>query len=635
MRTKTKRGLICGLCAVMLACGGIATSVLARFNGSDKLANAAGEARAVEWLTPAGFETRETQDGLEFSKTHEGVLVIPQDITSNNIEFDIVFHEISTYGFPIFMGGLGGDDMYDRVGVRLQQGNVNSMDYWDGQVGMATYANSQKLFPTDDDEGKKNPVSNTFHIVFGVEKVNDTTNKIYFSMTEKTTGTVWVNETKDTEITKTNRKEKPEIRIGDNMGANNTHNKFTITVKNPALKSVAAIEHDEDISYYWSQSNNEARTLTEPSGNGNLTGLLQPMNNRVSFAFSTGLWDVQGNDGENYNFFYYGNDYDAYGFQLDYQNNNVRIFDHDGFWRGVGPCYDGETLFRTVYCAQEYPYTFDRTKTYLIGYAVRDVLNESEEVAGKVMSFSIAEQGNESNKLTVNAYTPLIVENGNLDKMTFNIQGYNSGACAATISSVEKWWNVTTVVGDERNTVKTKGTGFALTAATGDNFIGWSADGKLYDSGAFTLTKDTTFTAVYLSVALPNSANLRLGKTALRFTANAQSEQMTELADHVSFVLTVTANDTSVKTDTFTVAQLTEGKFFTTVDVANTAYETVYKTTAKAVVTFEDGTTKEIDSVSFAQTSAKHIAKQALADTAKNWNRAERAALEAIAGTDD
>ena len=306
---------------------------------------------------------------------------------------------------------------------------------------------------------------------------------------------------------------------------------FTNNFSVAASESVKAysLESDEDISYYWANKhpNNEPiewnaaenSQLQFGSDNQDFSEFyaMPKTNTALSFRFkaesvsSTGSFTFAWGSSSGYNGY-------ARVYELDYTNNKIRAY--TGAY--------GQNV-------KEVAFTLAVDKDYELS------LSNYYDADLKVALWRLQITDIETNKSAsvYNSYSNMEAMNNQLSVFYgISSQKFVTTDTSAkfTISAANAQWNV--VLTDGSNTATQRTDKITLPLHDAENtktFIGWASEGKFYKEGAeVVLTKNTTFTAMYLDFHTVQAAAVRVTKgeknaTGLRFKGNVNMADWTAL----------------------------------------------------------------------------------------------------------
>ncbi len=405
---------------------------------------------------------------------------------------------------------------------------------------------------------------------------------------------------------------------------------FTNIFSVAASESVKAysLESDKDISYYWDNKhpNNEpiewnAAETTQSLQFGSNNQLFAEYytipegNTALSFRFkaeslsSTGLFTFAWGSASRYN----GN---ARVYELDYTNNKIRVY--TGAWK------------RSV---KEVPFTLEVGKNYELRFS--NYYDAATKAALWRLQITDIETKTSASVYTYDSSMDVMLNQLNVFYGISSDNWVTTDASAKfTISAASANWGVT--VTDGSNTATQRTDKITLPSHDAENtktFIGWASEGKFYKEGAeVVLTKNTTFTAMYLDFHMVQAAAVRVTKgeknaTGLRFKGNVNMADWTALtasnSDIGLYMIIERGGDRKqaaqaiTAEDCYEVAGETNKEFAVVIDLPeneNEYFSTVYAAKAFIKVTYEGDTEATyIAAAETAKNSVQNVA-QAIID---------------------
>lgn len=396
---------------------------------------------------------------------------------------------------------------------------------------------------------------------------------------------------------------------------------------------VDALEHDEDISYYWNKTAKDASDANkglEPSNDIKVVKDLEltvdsyfytpDFDNRFSFKFVA-------DDSEGYftNYgkvkFVFGQRWTGTVFYLDYKADKIGIYTNK----------PSEVEKSTAF-------VLDIEKAYKVSLVIRDIRDNEGELIYRLPTIDVAEIGNETNCVSLCmisndlvVYDPTVSTGGSSFVEThFKVQDKDDYyytddryGFRCTLSAIEPWYDLTVVDGETTKTDKIKGGNEVVTltkgADEGKTFIGWltsANENEIYTIGKAPLNENTTYTALYLDTfAVINEADIKLGNVQLRYRATIKASDWETVNKFVTFGFNVVSGITplSVNDGVELIGDGEEKTLNIVFAVDEVNYQTEYVAKATFTVTYanEDGVVT-VETKTWCKNSASHIAKYAL-----------------------
>ena len=655
LRTKSKSrlwalALVCLMAITALALGLTARAVPAT---AETTTPPTLSERETEWLKPYDFTNIDTSgDKVVLSRNctdeygnikHDGIIMTDKgmgDPYSECIEFDIQFESICSGGFTVFADTQASSDPnYNKIGVRLMGDKAYFMSAW-GKWTEQKYSGDKTLWVGE--SGYSNPVNKVFHMVFGVERGTNDANKIYFKMTEKENGVVWIDDTKNVEKDGAGWTEcNPRILIGTPFDGVNKYKLFV------EYESVDALDNDKDISYYWNRANNAPieLTYTDVYAEKLISDISMPANSAVTWKFSC-------NDNNfkmiSFNMF---NQFSANSYNFAVRPDNVVFTTRDGVnaaagdYKGTSDHYGDQIVEFRI----EKSFTFEKDTDYIMKFSEQDVRNADNEVVGRLLTFGI-KQSDASEFVSAQAFTSWVSPDN--DKIGVVLHADTAADRKVTVSSADSWYSIEYTDGVATTTQKAKGLASLRAPSRTDKiFVGWSDGTNLYKEGNVYVSNFMKLSAIYIDkLYAPNVANLNMVSAKLRFTGRVEATsdvwtKLNELTDKVKYVIKITPSGGATAETVKSYSELSGAntKIFTAdTDTINSAdYGKTYAAQVYLRVTYANNSvndsanisgTADIESAAGgAKNSVNNVAGQALADTSKQWNTIERRKLEELA----